>query len=552
MNAYRAFGLGLLGLFTTVVACSMPGAGEGDTESAAAAASASTRPNIVFFLFDDLDDHATRKYFPEVMPTFTALERDAVKFEESFVPTAICCASRASTLTGRCGHNTNVLTNGGDRGGWAQFRDEDGTLPGAVPATVNAALASAGYRTGLFGKYMNGYETSDTGAQPPVPPGWSDWHAFVDPGLASYTGYGYDLLETSNGATPAVESHGYLPADYATDVLRDKAVRFLAEAHEAGKPAFLYFAATAPHLPLKAAPRHRELAKKWTCETMPQKGERPNFFADGASFADKPLWLRASEETRGSDAMKKYNCADWSDRLGSLYAADEALAKLVATLKASGEWERTLLVVTSDNGYNLGAHTLVHKMAPYEESIRVPLFVTGGASLGLRRGTVERRAALNIDLAPTFLEAAGLVPSASIDGRSLLPIVKGVNPPASWRTVMPLEYAGGAAANGIGAEIPKGLLYFGLPAPLLDIPPYRGVRTLPAQAGEHAFKLVEWYADPEHPSAHEYEVYDVTTDPFELDNLLATSPVRGAALKRQLLPTLESLSACKGASCSSQ
>lgn len=553
MSATRPFTTSVLALLTALAACSSPSGEEASSPiSEQSSALSTTRPpNIVFFLLDDLDDGATRRYLPEVMPTFTALEREGVRFTQSFVPTAICCASRSSTLSGKCGHNTNVLTNGGPQGGWAQFKDEDGTAPGSTPSTINAALAGAGYRTGLFGKYLNGYETAADGTLPPVPPGWTDWHVFVDPGLASYTGYGYDILAASPGKAPALESYGFLPRDYSTDVLRDKATAFLRDAAAAGKPSFLFFSGTAPHVPLKAAPRHKAIASKWSCASLPGLDERPNFFADGASFDDKPLWLRASKDKRGSDTMKAYNCKDWEDRLGSLYAADEALAALVSTLKATGEWQRTLLVVTSDNGYNLGAHTLVHKMAPYEESIRVPLFIAGGASLGLRGGT-EVRAALNVDLAPTFREAAGLAPAPDADGRSLLPLARGALPSTPWRTRIPLEYAGGAAGNGIGSELPKSFLYVTGPAIALDIPPYRGVRTTPTTASEHAYKMVEWYADPEHPSAHEYEIYDVTEDPFELANLVVTQPARAAALASVLLPKLEEVSSCKGAACSSR
>ncbi|MCB1270922.1 MAG: sulfatase-like hydrolase/transferase, partial [Microthrixaceae bacterium] len=109
-------------------------------------------PNIVFVLLDDLDETATPYW--DAMPATKALVADTGRsFTESFSPTPICCPARASILTGQYGHNTGVLTNGGEQGGWETF-----TEGGGEDRAVSVHLQQRGYRTMFVGKYLNGYE----------------------------------------------------------------------------------------------------------------------------------------------------------------------------------------------------------------------------------------------------------------------------------------------------------------------------------------------------------------------------------------------------------
>ena len=129
-----------------------------------------TPPNIVFILLDDLDE-LTMPYW-DALPQTAALLRDrGIRFENAFAPTPICCPARSSILTGKYGHNTGVLTNGGDQGGWETF-----VRNGNEQRTLAVYLQQAGYQTALVGKYLNGIEN----APAYVPPGWSEWHALVD------------------------------------------------------------------------------------------------------------------------------------------------------------------------------------------------------------------------------------------------------------------------------------------------------------------------------------------------------------------------------------
>lgn len=470
------------------------------------------RPNLVLILTDDLDA-LTMPYW-EALPQTDALLRDrGLTFTDANAPSPICCAARASILTGRYGHNTGVLTNGGEQGGWETFfasAQEADTFP--------VALEGAGYRTGLFGKYMNGIEREPDH----IPPGWTDWVVGVDINL--YTGYDYTLNE--NGIQVA---YGSTPEDYATDVLLNHALDFLESTEsEDERPFFLEFAATAPHLPLPPAPRHQD--HPYQTQNAPR---RANF--NEPDISDKASWLRISG-TQRANAVNNWVDPDFRNRMGSLYALDEAIAALVSTLEANGELDNTWIIFTSDNGYNFGAHRLLHKMAPYRESVQIPLVVTGpGVPVGVNTAQV-----LLIDLAPTFLELAGLAPSPTIDGRSLVPLLNGEGT-SVWRTDFVSQYHGGDVSNGIGAELPLAFQYL---ATGLDVPSWRALRS-------KDYLYIEWYDADRLNGTHEYELYDLKRDPYELINVLArpATALRYRDTRTQLANRLSRLSSCAGESC---
>lgn len=477
-----------------------------------------TRPNIVFILVDDLD--ATASPFWDVMTqTKTLLRERGVTFTNAFAPTPICCPARSSILTGKYGHNTGVLTNAGEFGGWETF-----VRNGNEERTVAVSLKNAGYKTALMGKYLNGIEADPTH----IPPGWSEWYGFTDNN--SYYGYNYTINE--NGT---IVHYGNSDADYNTDVLRGKAVDFIhrAEADDA-QPFFLYLAPTAPHLPLPPARRHRDNPYKFALSPR-----TPNY--NEVDISDKSPWLRISGDKRAG-FVRAYNDTDYRNRMGSLYAVDEMIADIYQTLAARGELENTIIVFTSDNGYNLGSHRLLNKMVPYEESIRVPLIIAGA---GITPRT-ETRMTLETDFAPTFLDLAGLsIPNDTttanfMDGQSLATLLTGEQP-AEWREDVVLQYRTDGLTDGIGAELPPGATIYGVP---IDVPSFKAVRTQ-----NHLY--VEWYNDSELTSFQAAELYDLTQDSFQLNNLLATLQGRweNRELTNQLKTRMNQLATCKGASC---
>jgi arylsulfatase A-like enzyme len=303
--------------------------------------------------------------------------------------------------------------------------------------------------------------------------------------------------------------------DYQTNVLARIAARYVRRAE---RPFFLSFAPPAPHHEdlnagrpgapgpdPRPAPRH---ARRFARTPLP----RPPSF-DEADVADKPALLRALPRLTGGQvaAIERSHRA----RLAALQAVDEAVARIVRALRASGELGDTLLVFTSDNGWLAGQHRVPdNKYLPYEESIRVPLVLRGP---GVPAARTVAATAINVDLAATILGAAGARAGRRQDGVSLLPIAR--RPASAPRRAVPLE-----------ALAPL-FVRPGFPYPFAA--PYRGVRT-------GRFKYVRWsYGDE--------ELYDLHADPYELRNL-ATDPAR-ARLEARLTDRAERLSRCAGRSC---
>ncbi len=482
-----------------------------------------TRPNIVYILTDDLDERTT-PYWDVLPQTRQLLADTGMTFTNSFAPTPICCPARSTILTGQFGHNTGVLTNQGRAGGWSAF-----VTNGGEDRTIARALSEeAGYRTALIGKYLNGYGIHNSLDYPVeyIPPGWTDWYGSVEGNF--YSGYNYTLNE--NGV---LTQYGSAAEDYSTDVVRDKAVEVIrdAEVTDDAQPLFLYLASTAPHQPLPAPPRYAVNPYTGT-----EARHLPNFQEEDLS--DKPLWLRASGDRRAA-GIETNNDTDWQNRMGSLYAVDDMVAAVVAELRAAGELDNTYFVFTSDNGYNLGAHSLSQKMVPYEESLRVPLVVAGP---GIDKGTTTAFA-LQTDFAPTMYEIAGLPIPAYVDGRSLVSVLAG-DTPSDWRTDFEVQYVNNLASRGPEVEISPGT-----PAELsaflgLDVPGYRALRN-------ERYLYVEWYDEDNATKLHEYELYDLHMDPWQLDNVLATPEGRRAnrQLVAQLDERLDDLATCSGESC---
>jgi N-acetylglucosamine-6-sulfatase len=182
------------------------------------------RPNFVFILTDDM-----RKDDLQYMPkTRSRLQHRGMTFSNAFVSNAVCCPSRATIMRGQYAHNTGVWTNdatNSPNGGWQAYRDN-----GLEQDNVATRLDAAGYRTALFGKYLNGYDDS-TG----VPPGWDRWFALT--GLRSNKYFGYDVNDDGT-----LRHFGTRDRDYQTDVLKRQAKAFVSASVNQGEPFFAYVA----------------------------------------------------------------------------------------------------------------------------------------------------------------------------------------------------------------------------------------------------------------------------------------------------------------------
>ena len=198
-----------------------------------AAQTSPAKPNFVFILTDDMryDD---LKYMPK---TRTLLGKQGMTFTSAFVPTALCCPSRATIMRGQYTHNTGVWFNiSGPNGGWEGYKSR-----GYEQNNIATHLNGAGYRTGLFGKYFNDYGGIT------LPPGWDDWFGFI--GQGEY--FDYDVND--NGT---MRHFGTGEGAYSTDVLSAQTQEFIGASVDAGEPFFAYVTPKAPHIRHVAAPRH--------------------------------------------------------------------------------------------------------------------------------------------------------------------------------------------------------------------------------------------------------------------------------------------------------
>ncbi len=362
-------------------------------------------PNIILIVTDD-QRFDTLQVMPEVRRLLVAR---GMTLRRAIVSNPLCCPSRATIFTGRYSHTTGVYTNLAPDGGWPLFQPSESD-------TIATALNAVGYRTGLFGKYMNGYG----GAGAYVPPGWDRW--FATTGRTTY--YNYTVYDDVKGHV----SYGSRPKHYLTDVIRNKAVSFIRNA-PAGEPLFLAVTPFAPHATSIAAPRH-EGAFSSAPVPLGKAVNEANVSDKPAYIADQPLGLLSS--------VRKQTRDQWE----SLLAVDELVSRIMSTLAETGR-SNTLVIFTSDNGRSNREHRWEGKQVPYEESIRVPMIVRLPGQIPA--GTVSGALVSNVDLAPTIADFAGT--SISADGLSMRPLLTDLS--SSIRDSVLLEHV-----QQVGPEVP--------------------------------------------------------------------------------------------------
>ena len=381
----RSSMLALILLLPGVVAVSPP---------ATSSAGPLEKPNIIFFLTDDQTVEAIG-HNPTAMPYLRARLDDPtdhwITFDQAFLNTPICCPTRATLFTGLSSHHTGVETNG-----------QGAALRAFESSTIATWLHTAGYYTGLVGKYINKYPF---GAPFYTPPGWDRW-------VANFNDY-YNYTNDEDGT---LVRYGSDPADYSTDVLARKAVDFIATA-PTDQPFFLFAAPKAGHDPYTPAPRHVDAFAGM------QPTRRPDF--NEADVSDKPTWVQHLGRM-GPELIRQQDL-DRQHQFESLLAADDAVRDIFHALEARGELDHTVFIFMSDNGFAFGEHRWKTKKCEYEECTRTPLLIRY-PGVGSR---VDHSLVSSIDVAPTLAALAGIQPASCVDGRSLVPLV--LQRRISWR-----------------------------------------------------------------------------------------------------------------------
>jgi arylsulfatase A-like enzyme len=326
-------------------------------------------PNVLIFLTDD-----QRTGLAAMTSTRTRFKREGTSFPNGFATTPQCCPSRASIMSGRYAHNHGVQDNPG-----VANLDQERTL--------QAVLQSAGYRTGFVGKFLNNWDPSVP------PPHFDDW------AMHGRGNYYFGGTWNINDAVRVVD-------EYSTTFIRRRALRFLraGESNDA-RPWLLFVATPAPHGSFRPESKYKSArVGRW-------HGNPAVFESDRS---DKPGWV-----------VEKGNChlvCGRSKRVGqlrTLMSVDDLVARVFRLLGRSGE-RNTMAIFLSDNGLGWGEHGLGGKNVAYDHSARVPMYLRWPRRLAA--GSVDRRIAANIDVAPTILDAARIPASEMppMDGRSLL------------------------------------------------------------------------------------------------------------------------------------
>lgn len=463
-------------------------------------------PNIVVIMSDDLSVTVLNGALANGwMPNLEATIIDqGTTFANVFTPDSVCCPSRATFLTGQHSHNHGVLTNTLPKGGVTKFRDR---------STLATWLKAAGYRTGLVGKYLNGYGLNGNSSPKDdptyIPPGWDDWQASI--GQATM----YNFTISDNGV---LVTYGSQPSDYQTDVLAARAGAFITESDTGNdaQPFFLLLTPTAPHKEgptlcqigrpggdgigtVPPAPRHIGIANGLVLPQPPSFNE--------SDVTDKPTWLASNYRLLTSTQV---SCLEtiYRDQVEAMLAVDDLIGTVVATLQTAGELNDTLIIFTSDNGYLLGEHRLAQKGLPYEGSVKVPLYIRAP---GFAPSQTTQALAANIDLAPTIVEFAQATAGLTMDGRSLVPLLQDPAGPL-WRTVFLIESTGTAA---------------------YPWPTYSGVR-------DRQYVYIQYVNGQQ-------DLYDLATDPDELVSQHNTPAYN--AIKNTMRQQLSNLKTCSGNSC---
>lgn len=453
----------------------------------------STKPNIIFIFTDDLAYQAISAYGHGLnqTPNIDRIAKGGMLFDRCVVTNSICGPSRATILTGKYSHMNGF------------YRNERGDFDGSQQ-TFPKLFQQAGYQTAIIGKWHLGS----------APTGFDHWEVMVNQG--SY--YNADFL-SKDGKTIA--------PGYSTDVVREKSIDWLDKQRDKSKPFLLMMQFKAPHREWEPGPDHMNMyddhvfpepptlfdnyegrasaarnQKMSIAKDMVLEGDnklyneesRKNF--KGRSYArmtdeEKRKWDSAYDpknkifydnKLTGDDLTRWKYQRYMQDYMATVASVDDNVGRLLDYLDKMHLTENTLVVFASDQGFYLGEHGWFDKRWMYEESFRTPLLIRWPGKL--KPGSINRDIVSNLDFAETLLDVAGIPVPADMQGKSMVPILKGKTP-AGWRKSFYYHYYEG------------------------------GVHGVPEHEGVYmdSLKLIHYY------TLGEWEMFDLRRDPYEMHSV---------------------------------
>ena len=451
-----------------------------------ASTAADKRPNILFIMSDDHGYQAISAYGSKVnkTPNIDRIANAGMRFDRCFVTNSICGPSRAVILTGKYSHLNGFATNGNRFNGEQQH--------------VGKLLQTAGYQTAVVGK----------------------WHLGTTP-----TGFDYYHVLKGQGPyynPPMLTSDGPINhTGYTTDIITDEALKWLKDKRDPDKPFYLMYQHKAPHRNWQPGPKYID---KYNDVTIPEpetlyddySGRGPaaksqamtvdrhlsehdlKLSKQNARFTPEQqrVWDKAygkkNQEFKAAKlegkALTQWKYQRYAkDYLRCIDSVDENVGRVLDYLEETGLDENTIVIYTSDQGWYLGEHGWYDKRWMYEESFRTPCIVKWPGVT--QPGSSNMSLSMNLDFAETFLEIANAQIPDDMQGKSLVPILKGKEP-ADWRKSVYYRYYEYPGAHSVRKHY--------------------GVRN-------SRFKLIHFYE----PDLNEWELFDLQSDPNELRSVYA-------------------------------
>lgn len=452
------------------------------------AANRERRPNIILIIIDDMrsDEFSAGGHPYLKTPNVDRLAREGAWFSRAIHATPLCSPNRACLLTGQYVARHCIYNNA------------DRSLLSHLLPTFPRDLQRAGYATGMVGKWHMGND--------PTPrPGFDSWVSFAGQGKIN---------------DPELYEDGRLQTvpGYVTDLLTDRALRFIRAQRNSKRPYFLYLAHKAIHpdaiqrndasmdtafgARYIAAERHRG---RYRNEIYPRSKMVKSAAQGvaGSAMVERFLQRKQSEVTvREFGEMLEPGMSEQSirDRAEMMLSVDEGLGSILAEVEASGALDHTAIIFGSDNGFFFGEHGLsIERRLPYEESVRAPLLVR--YSPLAKAGTTVESLVSSIDVAPSILTLAEIEIPRHMQGASFVPLL-----------------SAGARTRGRSSVLIENFSD-DRPFPWVLDADYKAIRT-------DRYKLIHWIQHPEFN-----ELYDLRTDPREERNLYADPGHQGVAAR---------------------
>jgi len=476
---------------------------------------AAEKPNILFIYTDD-HSHRTVSCYPEAYdwvntPNIDRLAKTGVRFSDAYIGTW-CMPSRAMLLTGHHPYGVQSMHMVGQYPGSEYDPEKCPFWP--------SVFRKNGYTTAHIGKWHTG---TDTGAK-------RDWdHQIVwnRPRYQNNSGaYYYDQLIETNGGKPE------LAKGYSTDNYTNWALDYIGGEHrDEKKPWYLWLCYGAVHGPFTPAERHLDaypdIKIPIPADIYPPRAGKPDYMQKIEKWVKgpdgKPIMKGGAfggKTVEGKKGIHGNTLTDWTRQYHQgVLAIDEGVGKLVQALKDSGQYDNTLIVFTSDQGFAWGQHGFCMKLAPYDATIRSPMIISMPGTVA--EDAVCRSPVSGVDIVPTIFSFAGIDLPWKMHGHDLTPLLK--NPKSKWAHPVLTTLTGrnyGSDTDVIPTD-----------------PEVRDLNGVPwwVSLRQGRYKYIRTLVEGEIE-----ELYDMKADPEELTNL-ALNPKHTKRLKRLRKATIAEL-----------